>query len=271
MWTFGDFGGPRGRGPQGRHGWESGPHGGGSGAKRARRGNVRAAILSLLNEQPMHGYQMIQELSRRSGGRWNPSPGSIYPRLQMLEDEGLVKSRQSEDGKRLFELTDAGRSEAAGATSGSGHKPWEHHGEHHSGPPRDLVMAIGDAASTLLSAASQGNDEQRAQIVQLLSEFRQTLSAIVPEASSASPFGGRRRGPWARSGPGWTFGVPDWIFGGPGPFGGRDGGEQAGFGRNWGPWASTDDPAQSAASGGVDHEGEDEDDLDEADELDFEA
>jgi len=228
---FGDFG-PG--GGHGRHGWEGAERSrqrSNQGQRRARRGNVRAAVLSLLNEQPMHGYQMIQELSHRSGGRWNPSPGSIYPTLQMLEDEGLVTSRQSEDGKRLFELTEAGRLEVARQTGASRHKPWEQAGSGESVPPRDLVIAIGDAAAALLAAAAAGNDEQRAQIVQLLSEFRQTLTAIVPEAGNAGPFAGRRRGPWGRSGPGWTFGVPDWIFGGGGPGSGR-----SPF--DWGAWAS---------------------------------
>ena len=83
---------------------------------RARRGDIRTAILRLLAEQPMHGYQIIQELSTRSGGVWNPSAGSIYPTLQQLADEGLVDSEESA-GKKVYHLTDAGR--AAGRT-GSG-------------------------------------------------------------------------------------------------------------------------------------------------------
>jgi len=65
------------------------------------RGDVRAAILVLLAEEPMHGYQVIQELAERSGGVWRPSPGSIYPTLQLLEDEGLIRGTE-EDGKRRF-------------------------------------------------------------------------------------------------------------------------------------------------------------------------
>ena len=60
---------------------------------KARRGDVRAAILAVLAEQPMNGYQIIQEIAERSGGAWKPSPGSIYPTLQQLEDEGLVTRR----------------------------------------------------------------------------------------------------------------------------------------------------------------------------------
>src|SRR6266567_6839701 len=75
---------------------------------RVGRGDVRAATLLLLAEQPSHGYQIIQQVSERSGGIWQPSPGSVYPALQLLEDEGLVGAEQNE-GRRVFHLTDAGR------------------------------------------------------------------------------------------------------------------------------------------------------------------
>jgi len=84
---------------------------GGRGRGRRNRGDVRAALLALLNERPMHGYEMIQELDDRTGGIWRPSPGSVYPTLQLLEDEGLITSETSE-GRKRFTLTDAGREEA---------------------------------------------------------------------------------------------------------------------------------------------------------------
>jgi DNA-binding PadR family transcriptional regulator len=68
---------------------------------RVGRGDVRAATLLLLAEQPAHGYQIIQQVSERSAGRWQPSPGSVYPALQLLEDEGLVTAEQQE-GRRVF-------------------------------------------------------------------------------------------------------------------------------------------------------------------------
>ncbi len=74
----------------------------------ARRGDVRAAALALLAEEPMHGYQIIQEISRRSHGIWRPSPGSVYPALQLLEDEGLVRVGE-QGGRKTYELTDEGR------------------------------------------------------------------------------------------------------------------------------------------------------------------
>jgi DNA-binding PadR family transcriptional regulator len=76
--------------------------------KGFRLGDVRAAVLVLLAEQPMHGYQLIQEIAERSGGVWQPSPGSIYPVLQQLEDEGLILIEQTE-GRKVANLTEAGR------------------------------------------------------------------------------------------------------------------------------------------------------------------
>src|SRR5215216_2514776 len=75
---------------------------------RARRGDVRAALLVLLAEEPRNGYGLMQEIERRSGGVWRPSPGSVYPALQQLEDEGLVRAAE-DGGRKQYELTDEGR------------------------------------------------------------------------------------------------------------------------------------------------------------------
>jgi len=94
------FGGPGHGGP----GRDAGPRRGG----RARRGDVRAALLGLLAEEPRNGYQLMQEITERSGGTWRPSPGSVYPALSQLEDEGLV-AEGANGGPRLLTLTDEGR------------------------------------------------------------------------------------------------------------------------------------------------------------------
>ena len=102
----------RGLADWGRHG---GPMGGHFGMHaRARRGDTRTAILRVLAESPMHGYQIIQELKQRSGGVWTPSAGSIYPTLQLLADEGLVIAEET-SGKKVFSLTEAGSFDAFGA------------------------------------------------------------------------------------------------------------------------------------------------------------
>jgi DNA-binding PadR family transcriptional regulator len=120
----GGHGGPgRGRGGLGRIGWSPralifGPGRG----RSARRGDVRAAILSLLVEEPMHGYQVIQRLDERSHGMWRPSAGSVYPTLQQLEDEGLVRGEEQE-GRKVYSLTDDGRKAASEAARERA--PWE--------------------------------------------------------------------------------------------------------------------------------------------------
>jgi DNA-binding PadR family transcriptional regulator len=106
-----------GGGPGGRRGARGGPGPFGGGpfgprfarGPRVRRGDVRAAALSLLAEGPRNGYQIIQEISERTDGVWRPSPGSVYPALQQLEDEGLIRPETGESGRKAFALTDEGR------------------------------------------------------------------------------------------------------------------------------------------------------------------
>jgi len=113
----GEWGG-RGPGRRFPFGW-----GGFGGGPAVRRGDVRSAILAVLLDGPMHGYQIMQELGERSGGVWRPSAGSVYPTLQQLEDESLVQVEEKE-GRRVFTLTEAGR-EAATKAKAAGTPPWE--------------------------------------------------------------------------------------------------------------------------------------------------
>ncbi len=89
-----------------------------------RRGDIRTALLSALTDGPAHGYELIGRLEEKSGGIWRPSPGSVYPTLQLFEDEGLVRSEER-DGKRVYELTDTGRTEAADRVERYGNTPWD--------------------------------------------------------------------------------------------------------------------------------------------------
>ncbi|MFF8959949.1 PadR family transcriptional regulator [Streptomyces sp. NPDC014894] len=162
-------GGPFGGGPFGGRG----RHGGGRG--RARRGDVRASILALLKDRPMHGYEMIQEIAERTGGVWKPSPGSVYPTLQLLEDEGLITSA-SEGGKKLFTLTESGTAEAEAGPEA----PWEEAGR---GVDWDSVNEIRQAGWGLMEAFGQvwktGSAEQRAQAVEVIDEARKKLYLIL--------------------------------------------------------------------------------------------
>ncbi|GAA3461815.1 PadR family transcriptional regulator [Saccharothrix longispora] len=191
------FGDPRGGGPGGGFGpFHPGPpappgpmgppeppgffgHGRGRGrGGRQRKGNVRAAVLALLAERPMHGYEMIQEIGRRTDGLWRPSPGSVYPTLQLLADEGLVASTEEAGGKKLFTLTGSGQAEAAKL---EGAPPWQQVNDE-----LDLNAAKLRTASRHLGAAMQqmahaGTREQQNRAVEVLNEARRRLYAILGE------------------------------------------------------------------------------------------
>ncbi|HTW18878.1 MAG TPA: PadR family transcriptional regulator [Mycobacteriales bacterium] len=162
------WGSPRGRG-------FGGPFEGG---RRAGRGDVRAAILALLAESPMHGYQVIQEIAERSNGAWTPSPGSVYPALQMLQDEGLVSATES-DGKRVFTLTDTGRTEAA--ARGDGPLPWEAAARGERGPASDLRSVVMQVAAAVRQIGVAGSDAQIQKAIQLLGSTRRELYRILAE------------------------------------------------------------------------------------------
>jgi DNA-binding PadR family transcriptional regulator len=146
------------------------------GRHRVRRGDVRSAILALLDDRPMHGYEMIQELEERTGGRWRPSAGSIYPTLQLLEDEGLV-SAEEVDGRKIYSLTDSGHEAAPARTDEA--RPWE---EGDEDSPRfaarqELMRTIGAAKQVV-----RGDDEEQlAKAAEILKDARKQLYGILAE------------------------------------------------------------------------------------------
>ncbi|MEV7246852.1 PadR family transcriptional regulator [Streptomyces sp. NPDC093248] len=154
-----------------------GPRGRGGPRGRARRGDVRASILALLKERPMHGYEMIQEIAERSGGAWKPSPGSVYPTLQLLEDEGLIVS-ESEGGKKLFALTDSGRTAAEDGPEA----PWE---EASRGVDWEALGEIRQAGMGLMQAFGQvwntGTKEQREKALAVVTDARKKLYLILAD------------------------------------------------------------------------------------------
>jgi DNA-binding PadR family transcriptional regulator len=163
---FGPFGGGRGHGR----------FGGGFGGGRARRGDVREAVLRLLAEQPMHGYQIIQELSSRSGGAWSPSAGSVYPTLQLLEDEGLVIAEET-SGKRVFSLTDAGRATVAELAEKPA--PWEEAASADTGG--DLRAQMPRIGAAVWQIAMTGDADRIARAAEILNDARKKLYAILAE------------------------------------------------------------------------------------------
>ncbi|HQC94012.1 MAG TPA: PadR family transcriptional regulator [Microbacteriaceae bacterium] len=161
-------------------------------APRMARGDVRAAVLALLAEQPMHGYQIIQQIDERSGGSWKPSPGSVYPTLQLLADEGAVEVEE-QGGRKTYSLTEAGRAEAsdrpapwqgqASATGAATGEAGSHaHGARNGGPG---FGALPKAGANLAQAAMQvgrtGTPEQVQQAVDVIDEARRKLYAILAE------------------------------------------------------------------------------------------
>ncbi len=142
---------------------------------RAARGNVRGAILVLLGEGPMHGYQIMQELETRSSGMWKPSPGSVYPTLQALEDEGLVKAEES-DGRRVFRLTATGQAHVDEHRAEIG-TPWEDFAER--GAHAELRSLIGAVLGALRQVAAAGTPAQVEQAKKLLSDTRRGLYRIL--------------------------------------------------------------------------------------------
>jgi DNA-binding PadR family transcriptional regulator len=147
--------------------------------RRAARGDVRAAVLLLLAEEPRNGYALMQEIEDRSEGVWRPSPGSIYPALAQLEDEGLVEATKEGSG-RVFALTDAGREHVEARREELG-EPWKAVSggfPKEAGELRDLMMQLGAAAMQVVHA---GTAEQRKRAVDLLTEARRGLYRILSE------------------------------------------------------------------------------------------
>jgi DNA-binding PadR family transcriptional regulator len=170
----GPFGPDPFRGGRGRGG--GGPFGGGRG--RRRRGDVRLALLILLAEEPRNGYQLMQTIEERSDGRWRPSPGSVYPTLAQLEDEGLIRG-VDRDGAKLFEITDAGRERLENSKVDPA--PWAEE-EDPEAPDlhkmAGLIIQIGKAA---WQVAQEGDERQTEQAYQTLAETRRALYRILAE------------------------------------------------------------------------------------------
>jgi DNA-binding PadR family transcriptional regulator len=155
-----------------------GPPGRGRGRGRARRGDVRLALLLLLGEEPRNGYQLMQTIEERSDGRWRPSPGSVYPTLSQLEDEGLVHASDGENGK-LYEITDAGREHLASRSDEPA--PWDQpadSGGQAFAEIASLVAQIGKAAWQVVQVGDAG---QTAKASELLTETRKALYRILAE------------------------------------------------------------------------------------------
>ena len=163
---FGGFGPGGGRGPRGR-------------GRKARRGDIRTAALLLLAEEPRNGYQIMQEVEERSDGVWRPSPGSAYPALQQLEDEGLIRSEKI-DGRKLLQLTDAGR-EYVDERGEDKPAPWEQMSGDVSDQAHELGRLIREVASAFTQVVKTGSEAQMGEARKVLTRTRKDLYRILAD------------------------------------------------------------------------------------------
>jgi DNA-binding PadR family transcriptional regulator len=169
-----------GRHGRGRHGW--GPPFGAPPFRRgprARRGDVRAALLVLLDEEPRNGYGLMQEIESRSGGVWRPSPGSVYPALQQLEDEGLVRAGEA-GGRRQFELTDEGRKYVEENRDALA-EPWAEVAGEMGSDVFELRSLANQVAAALMQVAFAGSESQIEEAKKILADTRRALYRILAE------------------------------------------------------------------------------------------
>ncbi len=169
----GEFGGPFG-------GHRGGPRGRG---RKARRGDIRTAALLLLAEEPRNGYQIMQEVQERSGEVWSPSPGSVYPALAQLEDEGLIRSTE-QDGRKLFALTDAGR-EVVDSRGKDRPAPWEEMGDEYSNDAHALGKLMREVAFAFAQVMRTGGEGQIKSARDVLASTRRDLYRILADGDVA--------------------------------------------------------------------------------------
>ena len=146
---------------------------------RMQRGDIRTAVLAILAEEPGHGYDVIQRLEEKTSGAWRPSPGSVYPTLQLLEDEGLLRSVER-NAKRVYEITDQGREEATRRVEEAGGTPWEIAERNDTG-----VGEFRNAVRQLLVASKQvsasGNQAQVERMLEILRKARKEIYTMLAE------------------------------------------------------------------------------------------
>lgn len=153
-------------------------HHGRGGRRRARRGAVLDATLTLLDERPMHGYEIITELETRSEGRWRPSPGAVYPALGRMEDHGLIAADEI-DGKKQFRLTDAGREQLEAYRASRGDDAVEPWNETARGPRGDLRGHVAELMGQARQVGRFGTPDQIERAVAVLTDAKRQLYTIL--------------------------------------------------------------------------------------------
>jgi len=142
---------------------------------RTKRGIIQVAVVALLRERDMHGYQMIQEVSERTGGAWAPSPGSVYPALKSLEESGMISAVESGD-KRVFSLTDLGKKHARMIPAG---EPWLQVTEDENSLSRKLRSATGELMVAVSQASDVATEQQLADTISLLTDTKRRIYLLL--------------------------------------------------------------------------------------------
>jgi DNA-binding PadR family transcriptional regulator len=178
---FGNRGG-RGRGRGGFGHWGGPPPWAQWAGAKAHRGDVRGGLLALLAEQPRNGYQLMQELEQRSSGMWNPSPGSVYPALQQLEDEGLIQQTDPASAAggtgRTFQLTDKGRQYVKEHPEET-NAPWNNVGGDCREQMRDMFGSMKQVGAAMYQVFQTGSAAQVAEAKKVLAETVKQLYRIL--------------------------------------------------------------------------------------------
>jgi DNA-binding PadR family transcriptional regulator len=172
-------------------GWEAFAFGFGPRSWRGRRprggqwfeaGDMKYVILRLLREKPRHGYEVMKELEERMHGCYCPSPGTVYPTLQWLEDEGLVRGKEVE-GKKVYEITDAGRAfldQHRDVVEEIFDRVREAVDDVLGGSMGDLNRAVGHLAKTVYRVGWRSRDEAtRKRIAEILSRAADEVSGLA--------------------------------------------------------------------------------------------
>jgi DNA-binding PadR family transcriptional regulator len=166
-------------GPRGGHGRGPGGRGPGGRGPRRGRGQMRAAVLILLAEEPRHGYQIITELDERSEGAWRPSPGAVYPAIAQLQDEGLV-SVSDDGGRRLASLTDSGREYVETHRDELG-TPWEQPADHRREGGHELRAALHALHGAVEQVGRTGTPEQVQKTGEIIATARREIYLLLAE------------------------------------------------------------------------------------------
>lgn len=156
----------------------------GPGPRRARRGDVRSAILSLLAEEPQNGYQAMSAIAERSDGLWRPGPGSVYPALSGLQDEGLIAPDETVTGRRkVYTLTDEGQAHVTEHAEKLA-AAWEQATRPHQGY-RSLRGEFGQVGMALQQVLAAGTPAQVEAVEAILADTRRAIYGVLASESDS--------------------------------------------------------------------------------------